>query len=375
MAIRLVKVGAYLVGVLLLLVLVAAVVIQTSWFQNLVRAQVEQAAGSVLNGQLRIGRLHGSLLRGVELDDVRLQAEGRDVVVVPSLALHYSLIRLVRHAIVIDRITLIRPAITLIETGSGWNVTSLVKTRESGSSSSTSVAIDALEIENGAVVIEQKPQQASSGVRIPDELEHLEATLSLAYEAGALRMAVKKVSFLSGNPSLVVRDVSGGFRVADDGYRVDDLHLQTDRSELRLSAEYIQSSAPASLTAHVEGTPLDLAEWSGIVPALAPSRIAPTFALDARGPVNALALKGSATDQRAGEIALDVVLDLDAPRRGAKGSIDIRRFDLQPVTGDPALKIRLNASARLDVSAPVDRISIQTVSGSFSVTADDVAFA
>ena len=377
MAIRLVKIAAYLVGILLLLVLAAGIVIRTSWFQDLVRAQVEQAADSLLSGQLRIGRLHGSLLRGVQLDDVRLQAGGRDVVVVPSIALHYSLMRLVRRSIVIDRITLIRPAITLIESDSGWNVTSLVKTRETGSSSPTSVAVDALEIEDGEVVIEQKQQQTNSGLRIPDELKHLEATLSLAYDAGALRMTFEEVSFLSGepSPSLVVRDLSGVFSQADGGYRVNDLHVQTDRSEMRLTGEYVQSTAPATVTAHVEGTPLTLAEWSGIVPALASSGITPTFTLDARGPVNALELKGSAADQRAGKIGLNVVLDLDSPRQGVKGSIDVRHFDLQPVTGDPALRSRLNASARVDVSAPADRISIQSMSGSFSLTADDVVFA
>src|SRR5262245_39061447 len=109
MAIRLAKIAAYFVVSLALLVLVGAVVIQTAWFQDLARAQVERAADTVLAGELRIGRLHGSLLRGVQLDDVTLQAGGREVLVAPSVALHYSLIRFARHSIVIDRITLIRP--------------------------------------------------------------------------------------------------------------------------------------------------------------------------------------------------------------------------------------------------------------------------
>src|SRR6185436_10977029 len=159
MAIRIAKIAAYVVGVLVMLVLVAAVVIRTSWFQNLVRAQVETAADSVLNGERHIGRLHGSLLQGVQLDDVTLRAGGRDVVVVPSVALHYSLIRLVRHSIVIDRITLVRPVIALIETDNGWNLASLVKTRETESPSQPpGVAIDAMEIEDGQLLIERKPQ-------------------------------------------------------------------------------------------------------------------------------------------------------------------------------------------------------------------------
>jgi len=185
MAIRVAKLAAYLVGILLMLVLVAAVVIRTSWFQDLVRAQVERAADSVLRGELRVGRLHGSLLRGVQLDDVTLRVDGRDVLVVPSVALHYSLIRLIRHSIVIDRITLLRPAITLIETDNGWNVASLMKTRETDGSSPPSVAIDALEIEDGQLLIERKPQRAASAVRIPEQVTHVEATVSLGYDAEA----------------------------------------------------------------------------------------------------------------------------------------------------------------------------------------------
>src|SRR6185436_16456388 len=285
MAIRVAKLAAYLVGILLMLVLVAAVVIRTSWFQDLVRAQVERAADSVLRGELRVGRLHGSLLRGVQLDDVTLRVDGRDVLVVPSVALHYSLIRLIRQSIVIDRITLLRPAITLIETDNGWNVASLMKTRETDGSSPPSVAIAALAIQDGQLLIDRKPQRAASAVRIPEQVTYVETALSLEYDAEALRLTLKRVSFVSSKPSLVVRDLSGELRQEDGRYRVDALHLQTDRSEMRLSAEYIQSATPATVTAHLEGAPLDVAEWSTLVPALAPSRISPTLTLDARGPL------------------------------------------------------------------------------------------
>jgi autotransporter translocation and assembly factor TamB len=375
MASRLVKIAAWVAGVIALLVLAALAGIQTSWFQNFAREQIEKASEEVLRGHLRIGRLHGSLLRGVQLDDVTLHVDGRDVLVAPAIALHYSLGHLLGRSLTIERVTLVRPTVTLVETDAGWNVASLVQPRETETGSTPrGVTIETLDVDDGQLVIDRVHKITDSPVRVPSRIEHVEAQLSLSYDAPSLRLLLKHVSFLSSDPSLVVHNLSGDLHQEGDAFRVDGFHVQTDRSDIRLDGEFNRADPPHRLDVRLEGAPVDVEEWSGILPSLSRSHIAPTLKVEARGPLNAVSVKASAHDQRAGAVALDLVLDAASTELRVKGAVHAKRLNLQPATGDDRLLSSINASIQLDAVAPSDG-AVESIHGTVSMSGDELRLA
>jgi hypothetical protein len=69
-----------LVAFLLLLIVAAMAAAETGWAKNAIRGLIIRQANQYLTATLNIGRLEGSLFRGLELDDITLDRDGRTLV-------------------------------------------------------------------------------------------------------------------------------------------------------------------------------------------------------------------------------------------------------------------------------------------------------
>ena len=76
---------------LVALLVVALVVTQTPWFRDWLRRTAMRQAERVIDGQLVIGRLEGSLFTGVTLRDVSVVQDGAPVVGIDRVAVSYGL--------------------------------------------------------------------------------------------------------------------------------------------------------------------------------------------------------------------------------------------------------------------------------------------
>src|SRR5262245_49947620 len=92
---------AYAVAAVLLLVVVGLVALQTGWAKEQLRRFVVRQANQYLTVTLEIGQLGGSLLRGIELGDVRLSRDGETLVAIERVAMRYSLRELFERGTVI----------------------------------------------------------------------------------------------------------------------------------------------------------------------------------------------------------------------------------------------------------------------------------
>src|SRR5262245_60771897 len=72
------------------LVVTAAIVIETDWFKDRVRRFAVQWSAKYLVGQLSIGRLGGSLLRGVTLEDLSLAQGSGQVLSAGRVTIRYD---------------------------------------------------------------------------------------------------------------------------------------------------------------------------------------------------------------------------------------------------------------------------------------------
>src|SRR5438067_714655 len=112
---------------LLLLVATSAIVVETVWFKERLRRIVVNRAAEVLNGNLSIDELTGSLLTGVELHHVRLQQPGGPVLAVELISLRYDPRIVLRGHLTFKELSLTRPVVHLAERADGWNIANLVK--------------------------------------------------------------------------------------------------------------------------------------------------------------------------------------------------------------------------------------------------------
>src|SRR5204863_9644077 len=122
------KTIVYVTAAILIFLGAGLAVLETSWAKNRIRSLIVRQANEYLTATLEIGRLEGSLLRGIQLGDIRLSRDGRTLVAIDDVALSYSVRELVQHGVVIKRIRLARPKVVMARTPDGrWDLATIVK--------------------------------------------------------------------------------------------------------------------------------------------------------------------------------------------------------------------------------------------------------
>src|SRR5262245_30808560 len=115
------------IAILLLLVVAVLVALQTGWAKGYLRGLIVRQANQYLTATLEIGSLGGSLVRGIELGDVRLSREGESIIAIDRVTVSYSIRELVDRGVTIARIQLVRPRVVIERQPDGrWNVAALV---------------------------------------------------------------------------------------------------------------------------------------------------------------------------------------------------------------------------------------------------------
>src|SRR4029453_12420863 len=98
----------------------AIIVSQTAWFKNWLRGYIVAQASTYLNGTLSIERLSGNLLFGLEMENIGVSMDGRQVVAVKDMGLDYNIWDFVPKGLSVTNIRLAKPVMYLSRDGDAW---------------------------------------------------------------------------------------------------------------------------------------------------------------------------------------------------------------------------------------------------------------
>jgi autotransporter translocation and assembly factor TamB len=350
----------------------AAVVIvsQTAWFKDWLRGYIVREADRYLNGNLSIGRLGGNLFYGIELENVGVSMDGREVVAVQDVGLQYNLFQLLASGLSIDEVRLNHPIIYLRRDGDTWSIAHLIKkqAKEADREGPTPpITVDAIGISDASVVFEQPV--ATSGVEVPRRIEDLDARLSFKYEPVHYSIEISHLSFSASEPAFGLRALSGGVAVRDDTFYIDKLALRTQETSLSVDGAVKDYLTKPILNLRVSSDKVSIDELSALVPALADIHVQPAFEMNVAGPTDELAVDMNVRSS-AGDVKASVVTDFLAPGQSVRGDIAIRRLNVAAfIPGQQ--RSDLTADARVDLRAD-SFVNPETIHGSVSLTAPRV---
>jgi hypothetical protein len=192
------------VATVLVLVVVGIVTLETPWAKERVRRLAVSRATPYLTGQLAIGRLDGSLLRGVELHNVSLTQPTGEAIRAEMITVRYDPLRLWREGLAFDSIEIRSPIVHVVqEADGGWNLARLVRTRAS-SGGRVSFRIDAIDMEDAEVIVDTAQNE-------PRRLSDVHFKGDLVYEAGDLRLTVKEFTGRDDRSGFVMEKFAGSF--------------------------------------------------------------------------------------------------------------------------------------------------------------------
>src|SRR5262245_59490290 len=208
---RLIRWSVYAILLTLVLIVIALAVLQTGWAKNQLRALIVRQANQYLTATLSIGRLQGSLVRGIELSDVKLTRDGRTIISIDDVAVSYSIRELFDQGTSIRQIRLARPHVIAEKEADGrWNLGALINrtTRVAERRGpGRPIHIRSIEVSDGTINLREPISFGAA--HIPTEYKDLDLNFSLDYQPVAWKASFASASFVGTAPDLHLKGLSG----------------------------------------------------------------------------------------------------------------------------------------------------------------------
>src|SRR5476649_1040173 len=154
----------------------AVIVSQTTWFKEWLRGFIVRQADDYVNGRLTIGRLDGNLFFGVEMEDVEVAVNGKQVVALKDVGVNYNLLTFIRGHLVLDRIRLNRPTLHLQRTATGWNLGESFKAQTPNPRQPKHrppIEIGEIGVTDGTLYVDSQQPVGTSGFQLPSVIDKI----------------------------------------------------------------------------------------------------------------------------------------------------------------------------------------------------------
>jgi translocation-and-assembly-module (TAM) inner membrane subunit TamB-like protein len=361
---RLARFVALVIVALCGVVALGLVVAQTPWARNRAARAIESRASTVLNGEVKLGSIRWSPSGRVELTNLVVTQDGQLVLASPSVSVRYSTWQVLRRGLILDEVSLVQPAIHLIERTDGWNVTKLLQTRKS-SSQGTSFRIARLRVRDGSVNVVplRTPAREFGAVNVDADVAYAHRQLQANIGAGTAKDVRTNVALTRLSMTTTIGDgllafehidmVAGGSVIA---------------GKLRLLTSDEQTDADIAIDAQ----PLVLSEAAYYVPVLEKINLTPTLKIRARGPIHKMTID-LAMQSQAGNVSGRMSGGFQRDVARFAGQIYATDLDLEPWFLRKGLESRITGQSNFDLTLP--EMAFEKADVTFEATLPHLAIA
>jgi hypothetical protein len=331
-------------------------VVETSWGKNRIRELIVRQANEYLTATLTIGSLDGSILRGVELHDIRLSRDERVMVNIDQIALSYSIKELFQSGTVIKRVRLVKPIVNLARLPDGrWDLAAIVK-RERREGVQTGpgrpFSVQLVELTDGHVQVHDPLDFGAA--HLPTDFRTLNATFSFEYVPVRWRLAFSQLSFDGRVPDLTMSRLNGAFGNGPGGWFFEKLTIETPRSTFVLDGRIVRGDAPTSLNLTVRASRFAFQEWGGVLSGLRNIAVEGPLQAALTGPMAQLVtdidLEGTG-----GAAKGRVTLDTTVPGWRAAGAVNLGRLNLGRWLNDNERRSDITGHVTFDLALELGR--------------------
>jgi hypothetical protein len=266
-------IGRFIVSVLVLLFLLL-LLSQTKPFKSmLLNYLIRQTSGLLVNSELSIESLEGTLYTNAKLHGIHLIHENQDTLVsLDELSVSYKLLPLLKKELVLNHIRFKNPSLTVkIHEDGSWNMTDIIPIREDTTESITrqddaipllnTIILTEFVLESGKISL----NNINAPITIPAEIRELNISGSVHMKGDSIRADFTTFRFRTVNPEFVLKNMSFQFMQKSNLSRNLSLMIQTALSQVQGMTE-TDTLEPFPLFASLEANPLFLEEFQDFIP-------------------------------------------------------------------------------------------------------------
>lgn len=236
---RAIKYLLWIAGSFFLLILLALLFTQTAFFREILKKQLISQSAKFISLDLEIDKLGGNFYNQIQLENVSLKDRENEVLGFQSLQVKYNLWQLLEKEISIDSILIVSPYLKIWQQqDSSWSFESYIIQQAAPEDTTSSkfsykLSIPAIYVLNGTVETEALSQL------IPKKIEKLTLQAGFSYSVQELSAHLQKFSFVSADPSIVLKEMSFRFNMNGKGMQLDDFTVRTSGSYLTAKGDYV----------------------------------------------------------------------------------------------------------------------------------------
>lgn len=334
-------------ALLVIVVIGGMITLRSEWLRRWLREQAVTRLAAVIDGDVEIGSLSGSLLHDVTIHRFAIRQQGRPVVVADTVDVQYDLVQLIRGRLAFSDVQLTNPFVHLALTDQGWNLAHLTKPRNAPAAGPWAVALRHVRLTNGRVVLDMpnRPTLMLDQVAIDGRVLLGSAGADVTLNQGAFREA--------GTGTAITR-VMGNIASTADGLTFKGFQLAAPGLDARADA-HVQDGRVSGVDAQVTlakwsgATLAGFLPWLGQVPVLSGT-------VGAKGSGEALAASWSLALESGGRSAGDVRVDLTRAVIPVQGRISTARLNPALLVNDAQWRGLVSGDVRLDATIDPERI-------------------
>jgi autotransporter translocation and assembly factor TamB len=247
---KVLKILALVAGILLVVMVLLAGFTQTQFFRDRLRGAALSTLDSLLDADVQLGNLTGDLLRGFSIDHISIKVQNDFFLISRRVDLQYDLFQIPGKTISIDAIRIIKPEVNLLRGADGlWNFQRMLRPTPGDTTKGAPfdwvLRVNQFEIQEGRLTVvdsvslldESHPPMNRRSVDYHHfSLQQLNLVTSALLTPEEKRATITSLSFLCERPWFPLRNLSGVVVVTPHDAQVKDLHITTDRSDVRLNA-------------------------------------------------------------------------------------------------------------------------------------------
>jgi len=247
---KILKVLAVAVASLLVVALLLAAFSQTQIFRDRLRDAALSSLDSLLDAEVQLGNISGNLISGFSVDHISIKVRNDFFLVARRIDLQYDLFQLPGKTISINVLRIIHPELNLLRGRDGeWNFRHMIRSKAEDTTKSTLfdwvIRVNRVELQQGMLRLVDSASLASDDHLPPDPthvdyhqfaIQELNLVTSILVKPDEKQARISSLPFLCEQPQFRVKDASGEFVVLPNHTHIRNLHIGTDRSDVRLSA-------------------------------------------------------------------------------------------------------------------------------------------
>ena len=335
-----------LIAFLLILIVLAALLIQTKPAKTKLAVVAEQQASRYLNGHLSIGDIEGNFFTNLKINNISLTQNKDTVASVRTFYARYNLWQLLSGKLKIHTALIDHPRLHLKQINdSTWNIQQLMKPapeKAAGDSAAQfSIDLASFRLVEGTINI------GSPDTLIPRSVDHLNTRLSLHWSTDKQQIRLSRFSLSTTHPDLQLKQLTFMFRRNTNRMELTDLKIQTAQNKLEGALAYFEKKGGKS-EAGFQSDSIQIREFQFFLPGLT-LPATPQLKLDASIRNDSLRAVLDLSDR-----GQDIHLELISPNfsgllYGQKDPVlryqirgDLKHIDLAHWLGKPDLKYQIN---------------------------------